>query len=151
MTTYISEQMTKYFFFIWGKTLRQGMFSYSSDVCSYYMRKFITSFILLKIYPLPFLHPYILLFCLNSYQISLVRLTPMNLRGSVRVITDRKLKQEIPSCPHSPSPLALLLQKRYLKVFCPHTGWRMKRDSIDSEHIKDCGKIYLQGRKEVKN
>lgn len=69
---------------------------------------------------------------------------------SARVFTEHKLKQEILSCPQSPS-LPARPQTLYLKVLCPHIGWRMKHDSIDSEHIKDCGKIWLQGRKEVKN
>lgn len=75
----ISGQMTKYFFYIWSKTLRQRMFSYFSDVRGCCIRKFITSFSSSKIYPLSLYHQYILSFCSDSYPLLLVRLIPLNL------------------------------------------------------------------------
>ena len=37
-----------------------------------------------------------------------------------------------------------------LKALCPNISWKAKYVSIEAEH-KDCGKIGLQERKEVKN
>lgn len=50
------------------------------------------------------------------------------------------------SCTESPS-LPAPSQKLYLKVLCPNIGWRTKHDSIDSEYIKDCGKIWVSREK----